>query len=154
MSLRRLSLHPSALSDTEHALFTASLADLADVDPTFNDAMDWDRISVSVREARAWLCGRYASLGTGTIDEVCFFLFSLFLTSYHLTEMQILRLFPASTLSGGGFFALLRLVLHTQAGSPIDRSLAFVQGRLDYIVRVNRVRRRCMLILICLYLNT
>ncbi|KAJ7936933.1 hypothetical protein B0H13DRAFT_2649326 [Mycena leptocephala] len=109
MSLRRLSLHPSALSDAEHALFTASLADLADIDPTSNDAMDWDRISVSVREARAWICGRYASLGTGTIDE-------------------ILRLFPALTLGGGTFFALLRLVLHTQAGSPIDRSMAFVQA--------------------------
>ncbi|KAJ7936901.1 hypothetical protein B0H13DRAFT_2430874 [Mycena leptocephala] len=111
MSARRLSLHPSALSDAEHALFTASLADLADVDSTSNDniVMDWNRISVRVREARAWLCGRYASLGTGTIDE-------------------ILRLFPASTLGGGAFFALLRLVLHTQAGGPIDRSLVFVQA--------------------------
>jgi hypothetical protein len=74
MSARRLSLHPSALSDAEHALFTASLADLADVDSTSNDniVMDWNRISVRVREARAWLCGRYASLGTGTIDEVRF----------------------------------------------------------------------------------
>jgi hypothetical protein len=152
MSLRRLSLHPSALSDAEHALFTASLADLVDVDPTSNDATDWDRISVTVREARAWICGRYASLGTGTIDEVCFcLLFSL----YHERKircLQILRLFPALTLGGGTFFALLRLVLHTQAGSPIDRSMAFVQGRLNYIVRVSRVRRRCILILICLYL--
>jgi hypothetical protein len=75
MSARRLSLHLSALSDAEHAFFTASLADLADVDSTSTDnsndnAMDWERISVSVREARAWLCGRYASLGTRSIDEV------------------------------------------------------------------------------------
>jgi hypothetical protein len=32
------------------------------------------------------------------------------------------------TFGGGAFFALLRLVLHTQAGTPIDRSLVFVQG--------------------------
>jgi hypothetical protein len=40
----------------------------------------------------------------------------------------MLHLFPAPTFGGGAFFALLRLVLHTQAGTPIDRSLAFVQG--------------------------
>ncbi|KAJ7250030.1 hypothetical protein B0H12DRAFT_1219800 [Mycena haematopus] len=109
MSSRRLSLHLSALSDAEHALFTASLADLADIDPA-DPALDWDRVSVSVREARAWLCGRYASIGSGVIDE-------------------ILRLFPAPTLSGGAVFALLRLVLHTQhAGRPVDRSFAFVQA--------------------------
>ncbi|KAF8183339.1 hypothetical protein K438DRAFT_1767006 [Mycena galopus ATCC 62051] len=108
MSSRRLSLHPSALSDAEYTLFTTSLADLAEVDSS-DPKLDWERLSVSVREARAWLCGRYASVGSGRIDE-------------------ILRLFPAPTLGGGAVFALLRLVLHTQAGSAIDRSLAFVQG--------------------------
>ncbi|KAJ7478268.1 hypothetical protein FB451DRAFT_1452585 [Mycena latifolia] len=103
-SARRLSLHPSALSDAEHALFTASLADLAD------NAGDWAHASVSVREARAWLRGRYASLPAGTVDE-------------------ILRLFaPAATLDGGAFFAALRLVLHAQAGRGVERSLAFVQA--------------------------
>ncbi|KAJ7827701.1 hypothetical protein B0H13DRAFT_2439012 [Mycena leptocephala] len=38
-----------------------------------------------------------------------------------------IRLFPAPTLDGGAFFSLLRFVLHTQAWSPIDRSLVFVQ---------------------------
>ncbi|KAF8183343.1 hypothetical protein K438DRAFT_1975204 [Mycena galopus ATCC 62051] len=80
MSSRRLSLHPSALSDAEYTLFTTSLADLAEVDPS-DPTLDWERLSVSVREARAWLCGRYASVGSGRIDE-------------------ILRLFPAPTLSG------------------------------------------------------
>jgi hypothetical protein len=42
----------------------------------------------------------------------------------------VLRFFPAPTLDGGAFFALPRLVLHMEAGSPIDRSLAFVQRRL------------------------
>ncbi|KAJ7939449.1 hypothetical protein B0H13DRAFT_2648518 [Mycena leptocephala] len=109
MSSRRLSLHPSALSDAEYSLFTASLAGFADLDPNDNTGIDWQQISVSVREARAWLCGRYASLGPGIVDE-------------------ILRLFPAPTLGGGAFFALLRLVLHTQAGSAIDHSLAFVRA--------------------------
>jgi hypothetical protein len=74
MSARKLSLHPSALSDAEHALFTASLADLAgiDADSHGNNNVDWEGITVSVREARAWLCGRHASLGTATIDQVCF----------------------------------------------------------------------------------
>ncbi|KAJ7627889.1 hypothetical protein B0H17DRAFT_1285737 [Mycena rosella] len=60
---RHLALHPSALSDADHALFTASLADLADI------TGDLEHVSVSVREARAWLCGRYAALGSGTVDE-------------------------------------------------------------------------------------
>jgi hypothetical protein len=154
MSSRRLSLHPSALSDAEHALFTASLADLADVD-VHDGTTDWERISVSVREARAWVCGRYPGLGAGRVDEVCAAFFgvpsvlrsflpvipgftcqsdasSSFLFVWHvtskLTNIQMLHLFPAPTFGGGAFFALLRLVLHTQAGTPIDRSLAFVQG--------------------------
>ncbi|KAJ6555291.1 hypothetical protein B0H10DRAFT_2122947, partial [Mycena sp. CBHHK59/15] len=103
MAHRRLSLHPSALSDAEHALFTASLADLAEVP---HSTIDWDQVSVSVREARAWLCGRYAALGAGTVDE-------------------ILRLFaPATALVGGAFFAALRLIQHAQAGRPVDRGLA------------------------------
>jgi hypothetical protein len=42
--------------------------------------MDWERISMSLnaREARARLCGRYASLETGTIDEVRFLFCFLF----------------------------------------------------------------------------
>ncbi|KAK7065119.1 hypothetical protein R3P38DRAFT_3250569 [Favolaschia claudopus] len=84
---RRLSLHPSALSDAEYTLFTASLADLAETG---------SGVDVTAREARAWIRGRYQSLGGAVLDE-------------------ILRLFPA-TLTGGAFFALLRLVLHVQAG--------------------------------------
>ncbi|KAJ7660541.1 hypothetical protein B0H17DRAFT_1144972 [Mycena rosella] len=100
---RRLALHSSALSNTEHALFTASLADLA-------DTSDLEYVSVNVREARAWFCGRYAALGSGTVDE-------------------ILRLFaPATTLSSGAFFAALRLVVHGQAGCGVDRRLAFLQA--------------------------
>jgi hypothetical protein len=50
MAARRLSLHPSALSEDEHVLFTAGFAYLARVDSTSNDniAMDWEGSSVSV----------------------------------------------------------------------------------------------------------
>jgi hypothetical protein len=44
--------------------------------------------------------------------------------------VQILRLFP--TIDGGAFFTLLRLVLHMQADSGIDRSMVFVQVSQDY----------------------
>ncbi|KAJ7696173.1 hypothetical protein B0H16DRAFT_1750400 [Mycena metata] len=107
MPARRLSLHPSALSDAEYTLFTVSLGDLLDLDAN-DSGIDWERLSLSVREARAWLCGRHASLGSATVDE-------------------ILQLFPAPTLSGGAFFAALRLVLHAQVGQGVDRSLVFLQ---------------------------
>ena len=101
MTLRRLSLHPSALSDAEYALFTTSLADLADIDAA-DPAIDYEQITVSVREARAWLCGRYASLGSGVIDEVhlvsfllpCFLKkprFFVFSPHQHLAVVQSLR---------------------------------------------------------------
>ena len=48
---------------------------------------------------------------------------------------QILRFFSpnlsqADTLSGGEFFAALRLVVHVENGKDVDRGLAFVQGTL------------------------
>ncbi|KAJ7745841.1 hypothetical protein DFH07DRAFT_942787 [Mycena maculata] len=102
---RSLALHPSALSDAEHALFSASFSELVD-----DSDWDWAQASVSVREARAWMRGRYAAVGTQTVDE-------------------ILRLFAsAPSLAAGEFFAALRLVLHAQAGRSVDRSLAFVQA--------------------------
>jgi hypothetical protein len=152
MSARRLSLHPSTLIDAEHTLFTASLADLADVDssPTpnvnSNASKNWERISVrvSVREARAWRCGRYASLGTGTTDEVIFLSCFLFVIA-SLHGNDILRLFPGVSTLGGVFLALRRLVLHRQAERLIDHSLAFVEGSLAVILCG---LRRCVLILL------
>lgn len=46
---------------------------------------------------------------------------------------QILRFFSPNLsqtdmLSGGQFFAALRLVLHVESGKDVDRALAFVQG--------------------------
>ncbi|KAJ7610156.1 hypothetical protein FB45DRAFT_942847 [Roridomyces roridus] len=109
-SSRPLSLHPSALSDAEHPLFSSSLAELVDGD----GQSDWARASVSAREARAWIRGRYAALASGVVDE-------------------IFRLFPP-TLSAGEFFAVLRLVLHGLAGHGVQRSLVFVQASLPQSV--------------------
>jgi hypothetical protein len=51
----------------------------------------------------------------------------------YLCCVQVLKLFspnlsPADTLSGGEFFAVLRLVMHAQSGKSVDRTLVFVQG--------------------------
>lgn len=77
--MRPLTLHVSALSDSEYDLYTASLDDLA-TDSTNrniyipsthvrNDA-HYERASVSVREVRAWLRGRYSNLLASDIDAV------------------------------------------------------------------------------------
>ncbi|CAK5266959.1 unnamed protein product [Mycena citricolor] len=109
-SPRRLSLHPSALSDAEHALFTHSLADLTDTPYAVAEEPDWDSVEVSLREVRAWIRGRYPDLGTGLVDE-------------------ILRFFPSGPMvTGCEFFAVLRLVLHAQTGRGVSRALAFVQA--------------------------
>lgn len=47
--------------------------------------------------------------------------------------MQILKLFhpnlgQSDSLTGGQFFAALRLVVHVEGGEGVDRSLAFIQG--------------------------
>jgi len=53
--------------------------------------------------------------------------------STSLMAYQILRFFspnmgPMDTISGGQFFAALRLVVHVESGSDLDRGLAFIQG--------------------------
>jgi hypothetical protein len=99
---------------------------------------------VSVREARAWLCGRYASLGTGTIDQVIFLSsFPFVIASLH--GNYILRIFPGASTLGGVFLDLPRLMLHRQAERLIDHSLASVQGSLAVILYG---LRRCVLILL------
>ncbi|OSX63792.1 hypothetical protein POSPLADRAFT_1055874 [Postia placenta MAD-698-R-SB12] len=118
--MRPLILHPSALTNAEYSLYLASLRDLADNDvPALADPQrhDHEHFAVGVREARAWLRGRYAGLAPGVIDS-------------------ILRLFcpalaPADLLTGGQFFAVLRLVHHALAGKDVDSALVFVQAHPD-----------------------
>ena len=69
--MRPLALHASALSDAEYDLYTTSLRDiaLADDDGNREDAY-FEKITVGVREARAWLRGRYSHIPAPVIDGV------------------------------------------------------------------------------------
>jgi hypothetical protein len=80
--MRQLSLHVSALNDLEYTAYTEALHDLIAGDQPLPD--DYDNVSVSAREVRAWLRGRYASMPLSDVDAVCFLfvlrIFSLFHT--------------------------------------------------------------------------
>ncbi|KAI9455074.1 hypothetical protein BJY52DRAFT_1213422 [Lactarius psammicola] len=111
--MRSLSLHDSALNEDEYSLFTSSFINLvaSDIPPT-TDA-DFEKQKVSIREARAWLRGRYADPPVSILE-------------------RILRLFAPDPgqdpeLSRGQFFAILRLVLHVRSGAEFDRNLVFKQ---------------------------
>ena len=117
--MRQLALHTSALNDAEYNLYTSSLTDIADnrSDPdTVDTDAHYERMSIGVREVRAWLRGRYSHIPASTIDAIL----KLFSPSLGATD----------TLSGGQFFAALRLVVHVDSGKQVERSLAFVQGEL------------------------
>ncbi|KDQ23489.1 hypothetical protein PLEOSDRAFT_1079586 [Pleurotus ostreatus PC15] len=114
--MRQLSLHVSALNDSEYDFYTTSLIDLAEdeSEPTARNNEYFDNLTVGVREARAWMKGRFSHIPVSKIDE-------------------ILRLFSPNmsagdTLSGGQFFAALRLALHVENGREVDRGLAFAQA--------------------------
>ena len=65
---RPLALHVSALNDAEFALYTAAILDISEHDPA--DVQDYDKLDVGVREARAWLRGRYPALTPAALDAV------------------------------------------------------------------------------------
>ncbi|KAG9311932.1 hypothetical protein JVU11DRAFT_8193 [Chiua virens] len=119
--MRPLTLHVSALSDSEYDLYTTSLADLATDTPDGNahiphirDDAQYDRTSVGVREARAWLRGRYSDVPASDIDAIL--------------KLFCPNMLPSDALKGGQFFAALRLVMHAKSGRGVDRTLAFVQA--------------------------
>ena len=68
--MRSLSLHVSALNDDEYTLFTSSFADLVASDVPLTTDDDFEKHTVSVREARAWLRGRYPDLPMTDLDQV------------------------------------------------------------------------------------
>ncbi|KAF9237711.1 hypothetical protein BU15DRAFT_48378 [Melanogaster broomeanus] len=116
--MRPLTLHVSALNDSEYNLYTASLDDLSvtgDADPSvvYDDA-HYERVFVGAREARAWLRGRYSDLPASDIDAIL--------------KLFCPNMLPSDSLSGGQFFAALRLVIHAQSGKGIDRTFAFIQA--------------------------
>jgi hypothetical protein len=133
--MRPLDLHVSALNDDEYTFYTTSLNDLALKSDDIDDDEPHDddyfhSLSIGVRETRAWLRGRFSNIPASTIDSVRV---SYFYVSVCSRRTQILKLFhpnlgQSDCLSGGQFFAALRLVLHVQSGKQLDRTLAFVQG--------------------------
>lgn len=126
--MRPLTLHASALTDSEYTLYTTSLCDLAGEDDEsrthFHDDSYYAALRISVREARAWIRGRYTDLPPANVDAVL----KLFCPNLGVTD----------TLSGGQFFAALRLVTHLRHGKPLDGGLVFVQG--VYLLSVCRSR--------------
>lgn len=69
--MRHLSLHISALNDAEYALYTSSLNDIADdAQSTTHDDTYYEQMKIGVREARAWLRGRYSHVPATSIDAV------------------------------------------------------------------------------------
>ena len=81
--MRTLNLHVSVLNDAEYSLYTTSLDDLAESHTTDDDNNRshedayYDRLTVGLREARAWFRGRYSHVPLSGIDSVC--LLSLYL---------------------------------------------------------------------------
>lgn len=75
---RRLSLHASALSDDEYQFYTTSLQSIVSVEGNDGGASEsqdmddayYENMKTSVREARAWLRGRYSHLSSLIIDKV------------------------------------------------------------------------------------
>ncbi|KAJ8522784.1 hypothetical protein ONZ45_g661 [Pleurotus djamor] len=113
--MRPISLHVSALNDSEYQFYTISLIDLAADDAEKLEHGDsYDQLVVGVREVRAWLKGRFSHIQPSKIDEI------LRLFSPNLSA--------ADTLSGGQFFAALRLAVHVEGGKDVDRALAFSQA--------------------------
>lgn len=117
VAMRLLTLHASALNDAEYDLYTTSLRDLVDSedDPndnvTFDDA-HYERFKITVREARAWLRGRYNDMPVHEIDSI------------------LKTIAPSHEgLTGGQFFAVMRLVMHARNGKEVDGSLVFEQGK-------------------------
>ena len=68
--MRPLSLHVSALSDWEYGVFTTSFANLVASDASFTTDSDFETYTVTVREAGAWLRGRYPDVSVNDCNKV------------------------------------------------------------------------------------
>ena len=110
--MRSLTLHVSALNDAEYDYFTTSFSDLLDNPQAFpSDDSKYDSAIVSTREARAWLRGRYSSVSLPDLNTI--------LSTISPNNDEVL--------TGGQFFAVMRLITHVAAGKDLDGSLVFVQ---------------------------
>ncbi|KAH8089862.1 hypothetical protein BXZ70DRAFT_954193 [Cristinia sonorae] len=108
-SSRSLTLHVSALNDSEYDYFTSSFSDLLP-HPYPDDDSKYDHATVTTREARAWLRGRYSAVPVADLDAIL-----KTISPNH------------DALSAGQFFAVMRLITHVAAGKGLDGSLVFVQ---------------------------
>ncbi|KAI0826334.1 hypothetical protein BC629DRAFT_1455410 [Irpex lacteus] len=128
MASRPLTLHASALTNEEYTLYTTSLCDLAGEDEDarshYHEDSYYAALKISAREARAWIRGRYTDLAPSSVDAVL----KLFCPSLAVTDV----------LTGGQFFAALRLVTHIRNGKPLDGNLVFVQAHPDDAPSSNR----------------
>jgi hypothetical protein len=100
----------------------------------------YEKMRVGVREVRAWVRGRYAHVAPSSIDEVSSWSVSPIVFDELICCCRFYgcfrRVWPVGqldTLSGGQFFAALRLVVHIESGMDLDRGLAFLQGTLHYL---------------------
>lgn len=94
--MRRLTLHASALNDEEYDLYTQCLADIAlpeeDIHhATTRDDAYYEQMNIGIREARAWLRGRYSDVPAATLDAVCIhIIISMYFTSYCFVDSTLL----------------------------------------------------------------
>jgi hypothetical protein len=70
--MRPLTLHASALSADEYDLYTAAFLDIVDEPHGAHDDTYYATTAVGVREARAWLRGRYPELAPTDLDAVTY----------------------------------------------------------------------------------
>jgi len=113
--LRKLSLHHSALSPTEYEAYTTSLARLTEKG-WFHEDPDWENARLGLSDVRGSLRERFGDLVSfGDIDTVL---------SYFSGVPQPLSV---QTMSGGEYFAILRLIHHIKAGKTPSQDLAFIQ---------------------------
>ncbi|KAF8322190.1 hypothetical protein DL93DRAFT_2093450 [Clavulina sp. PMI_390] len=108
---RPLYLHISALSPDEYDVYTAVLRELAG--PGQDDTLGVSDRPVDIMEARGWIRGRYG-LDAALVDKIL-----RYFQPSHTGRQEVL--------SAGQFFAVLRLVLHVQAGRDPAKALVFVQ---------------------------
>lgn len=113
--MRALTLHPSALNDTEYAIFTTTIREILD-DPHFQSDDDYANAVLQTRELRAWLRGRYNEIPVTDLDAI------------------LKMVTTTDTLSGLQMFAVMRLVEHAKTGKVAEAGLVFVQCKSYFAV--------------------
>lgn len=142
---RVLFLHTTALSDAEYTAYFDALHDIMDEPDQAGGPVNTKSIDenleaheIGIREARAWMRGRFRDMGNlSNVDKVCLIQFGKLVC---LTELygvlvvvrQVLGMLTPSAqnrcISAGQFFAALRLLMHARNGSDVSDAMLFIQG--------------------------